>query len=464
MKDTEIEAFKLGIPVKTRHNEVAPNQFECAPIFEEANLAVDHNLLIMDVMKRIAQKHNFRVLFHEKPFKGINGSGKHCNWSLATDTGINLLAPGKTPRTNLMFLTFLVNVIKAVYEHSDLLRASISTSGNSYRLGANEAPPAIISVFLGKTVSEMLEMIEHDVTDRKMTPAQKTEFKFNIGKIPRILMDNTDRNRTSPFAFTGNRFEFRAVGSSANVAGPLIALNAAVADQLMHFKKEVVELTRKKIKKDEAIIQVLRKYIIESKSIRFEGNNYSEQWIKEAEGRGLKNITNVPEAIAYYLSEKSEELFKETGVLNKRELEARTEVHMETYTKKVQIEARVLGDIALNHIIPTAIRYQTELSENIKSLKEVFNEADFTKIAANRIELVKEISHHITTITSKVNDMVEERKKANKIEDAEKKSIAYSKKVFPYLDEIRYHIDKLELIVDNEFWPLPKYRELLFTR
>jgi len=464
MKDFEIEAFKLGIPVKTRHNEVAPNQFECAPIFEEANLAVDHNLLVMDVMKRIAQKHNFRVLFHEKPFKGINGSGKHSNWSLATDTGINLLSPGRTPRTNLMFLTFLVNTIKAVYDHANLLRASISTSGNAYRLGANEAPPAIISVFLGKTVSEMLEMIEHNVTDRKMTPAQKTEFKFNIGKIPRILMDNTDRNRTSPFAFTGNRFEFRAVGSSANVAGPLIVLNAAVANQLLQFKKEVGELIRKKTKKDDAIIQVLRKYVIESKPIRFEGNNYSENWLKEAESRGLKNVTNVPDALSYYLTEPSEKLFASTGVLDKRELEARTEVRLEIYTKKVQIEARVLGDLAINHIIPTAIRYQSELAENIKNLKEILGEDDFNKIAANRIEMVKEISHHITNISSKVNNMVEERKKANKIEDVTKKAKLYSKNVFPCLDDIRYHIDKLELIVDNDIWPLPKYRELLFTR
>ena len=464
MKDFEIEAFKLGIPVKTRHNEVAPNQFACAPIFEEANLAVDHNLLIMDVMKRIAQKHNFRVLFHEKPFKGINGSGKHSNWSLATDTGINLLSPGRTPRTNLMFLTFLVNTIKAVYDHANLLRASISTSGNAYRLGANEAPPAIISVFLGKTVSEMLEMIEHNVTDRKMTPAQKTEFKFNIGKIPRILMDNTDRNRTSPFAFTGNRFEFRAVGSSANVAGPLIVLNAAVANQLLQFKKEVGELIRKKTKKDDAIIQVLRKYVIESKPIRFEGNNYSENWLKEAESRGLKNVTNVPDALSYYLTEPSEKLFASTGVLDKRELEARTEVRLEIYTKKVQIEARVLGDLAINHIIPTAIRYQSELAENIKNLKEILGEDDFNKIAANRIEMVKEISHHITNISSKVNNMVEERKKANKIEDVTKKAKLYSKNVFPCLDDIRYHIDKLELIVDNDIWPLPKYRELLFTR
>ena len=464
MRDFEIEAYKLGIPIKTRHNEVAPNQFECAPIFEEANLAVDHNLLVMDVMKRMAHKHNFRVIFHEKPFKGINGSGKHSNWSLATDTGINLLAPGKTPRTNLMFLTFLVNTIKAVYDHAGLLRASIASIGNAYRLGANEAPPAIISVFLGDTVSEMLEMIENNVSSRKMTPAQKTEFKFNIGKIPRILMDNTDRNRTSPFAFTGNRFEFRAVGASANVAGPLIALNAAVANQLVQFKKDVSDLMRKKIKKDEAIFQVLRKYIIHSKPVRFEGNNYSGEWLKEAERRGLKNVTSVPESLSYYLSKESEKLFSDTGVLDKRELEARTEVKLETFTKKVQIEARVLGDIAINHIIPTAIRYQSELLENIKNLKDVLSVEEFKKMAASRIEMVKEISNHIASIDKKVYDMVEKRKKANKIEDIEKKAQMYSANIFPYLDDIRYHIDKLELIVDNEIWPLPKYRELLFTK
>jgi len=464
MKDFEIEAYKLGIPVKTRHNEVAPNQFECAPIFEEANLAVDHNLLIMDLMKRVALRHHFKVIFHEKPFKDINGSGKHSNWSLATDTGINLLAPGKTPRTNLMFLTFLINTMKAVYENANLLRASISTPGNVYRLGANEAPPAIISVFLGQTVSKMLEMIEQNVTDRKMTATEKIEIKLNIGKIPRILIDNTDRNRTSPFAFTGNRFEFRAVGASANVASPLIALNAAVARQLLLFKREVDELIRKRIKKDEAIFQVLRKYIIESKPIRFEGNNYSEEWLLEAEKRGLRNIRNVPESLSDYLSEKSVVLFTETGVLNRKELEARTEVRLEMYTKKVQIEARVLGDLAINHILPTAIRYQSELSTNILGLKEILGEQEFKEIASAMIERVKEISSHISAIKTKVYEMVEERKKANKIDDTRKKAELYSKKVFPYLDNIRYHIDKLELIVDNDIWPLPKYRELLFTR
>jgi glutamine synthetase len=464
MKNFEIEAYKLGIPIKTRHNEVAPNQFECAPIFEEANLAIDHNLLVMDLMKRVAQKHNFRVIFHEKPFKDINGSGKHSNWSLATDTGINLLAPGKTPRSNLMFLTFLVNTIKAVYDYADLIRASISTPGNIYRLGANEAPPAIISVFLGQTVSRMLEMIEQNVTDRKMTPAEKIEIKLNIGKIPRILIDNTDRNRTSPLAFTGNRFEFRAVGASANIASSLIALNAAVAQQLVLFKKEVDKLISKRVKKDEAIFQILRKYIIESKPIRFEGNNYSEEWLLEAGKRGLQNITGIPESLQDYLSDKSVKLFAQTSVLDRKELDARTEVRLEMFTKKIQIEARVLGDLAINHILPTAIRYQTELSENILRLKEIFNEQEFEKIASARIERVKEISDHISAVQLKVKQMVEERKKANKVDNTWEKAKLYNKNVFPYLDDIRYHIDKLELIVDNDIWPLPKYRELLFTR
>ena len=464
MKEFEIEAYKLGIPVKTRHNEVAPNQFECAPIFEEANLAVDHNLLIMDIMKRVARRHYFRIIFHEKPFSDINGSGKHSNWSMATDTGINLLAPGKTPRTNLMFLTFLVNTVKAVYEHADLLRASIASAGNAHRLGANEAPPAIMSVFLGERVSGMLELIENNVTDKKMTPDEKTEIKLNIGKIPRILLDNTDRNRTSPFAFTGNRFEFRAVGASANVAAPILALNVAVTQQLRNFKKDVDDLMKKRVKKDEAIFQVLQKYIKESKPIRFDGNNYSEHWIKEAKKRGLTNITNIPQAIDAYLSESTVKLFSETGVLDKRELEGRTEVRLEMYTKKIQIEARVLGDLAINHIVPTAIKYQTQLAENIKGLRDILDDEEFNKMTGASIERVKEISMRISAIKVMVQEMIEERKKANKVEDPRKKADLYSKKVYPYLDDIRYHIDKLELIVDNEIWPLPKYRELLFTK
>ncbi|MFC2115111.1 glutamine synthetase III [Bacteroidota bacterium] len=464
MKDFEIEAYKLGVPIKTRHNEVAPNQFECAPIFEEANLASDHNLLTMDLMKTTARKHNFRILFHEKPFAGVNGSGKHCNWSLITDNGINLLAPGKTPRTNLLFLTFLVNTIKAVHEHADLLRATIASAGNAHRLGANEAPPAIMSVFLGGRVSQMLDLIEQNVTDRKMTPDEKTELKLNIGKIPRILLDNTDRNRTSPFAFTGNRFEFRAVGASTNIAAPTIALNTAVADQLNKFNEEVKVLMRKKVKKDEAIFQVLRKYIIESKAIRFEGNNYGEEWIKEAARRKLTNIQDIPEAMDAYLTDKTIALFDRQGVLDNRELEGRTEVRLDMYTKRIQIEARVLGDLAINHILPTAIKFQSDLIENVKGLKDVFDEAEYKELATARLDRIREISGHISAIKSSVNEMVEARKKANQVENARERAGVYSKKVYPFLDRIRDHIDRLELIVDNETWPLPKYRELLFVR
>ncbi len=464
MKDFEIEAYKLGIPVKTRHNEVAPNQFECAPIFEEANLAADHNLLVMDLMKTTARRHNFRVLFHEKPFAGVNGSGKHCNWSLMTDTGINLLAPGKTPRTNLLFLTFLVNTIKAVQEHSELLKASVASAGNAHRLGGNEAPPAIMSVFLGTRVSTMLDLIENEVPGRKMTPDEKTELKLNIGKIPQILLDNTDRNRTSPFAFTGNRFEFRAVGASTNVAAPIIVLNTAVADQLTIFNREVKALMKKKVKKDEAIFQVLRKYIMESKSIRFDGNNYSEAWMKEASTRKLADNKDVPASMDDYLSEKSVALFNRQGVLDMRELEGRTEVRLETYIKKIQIEARVLGDLAINHILPTAIKYQSELIENVRGLKEVFENGEYRELAAERLARIKEISDHISAIMKDVNAMVEERKKANRVEDTRKRAGLYSQKVRPYLEIIRDHIDRLELIVDNEVWPLPKYRELLFVR
>lgn len=464
MQDLEIEAYKLGIPLKTRHNEVAPNQYECAPIFEECNLAVDHNILIMDLMKRIARRHSFRAIHHEKPFKDINGSGKHNNWSLMTDTGINLLSPGRNPKTNLQFLTFLVNTVKAVHNHADLLRASIVSAGNDHRLGANEAPPSIMSVFVGSQLSDILEEIEQKVTSRKMTPDEKTELKLNIGKIPQILLDNTDRNRTSPFAFTGNKFEFRAVGSSANSASPMIALNSAVAEQLIQFKKDVDAIISKGVKKDEAVFQVLRRYIIDSKPIRFEGNSYGEEWIREAEKRGLTNITSVPLALDAYLSESTKKMFSKTNVLTERELEARTNVRLDIYTKQIQIEARVLGDLALNHIVPTAIRYQTELIQNVKGLKETFDDVDFKELAGARLELIKMISKHITTIKSKVNELIEARKVANKIEDARDKAIRYSKDVYPYLDEIRYHIDKLEMIVDDEYWPLPKYRELLFIQ
>lgn len=464
MKDFEIEAYKLGVPVKTRHNEVAPNQFECAPIYEEANLAADHNLLLMDLMKTISKRHNFQVLFHEKPFDGVNGSGKHCNWSLLTDNGINLLAPGKTPRTNLLFLTFLVNTIKAVHDHADLFRATIASAGNAHRLGGNEAPPAIMSVFLGAQVSNMLDLIEQEVTERKMTPDEKTELKLNIGKIPRILLDNTDRNRTSPFAFTGNRFEYRTVGASANIGAPIIALNAAVADQLVKFNSDVRAIMRKKIKKDEAIFQVLRKYIIESKPIRFEGNNYGEEWVKEAAKRKLTNICDVPESLDAYLTESTVSMFDRQGILDKRELEGRNEVRLEMYTKRIQIDARVLGDLAINHILPTAIKYQNSLIENVKGLKEVFEKDEYHELASARMERIKEISGHISAVMTKVNAMVEERRKANRVEDTRKRAGLYSQKVYPYLEDIRDHIDRLELIVDNEFWPLPKYRELLFVR
>lgn len=463
MYELEIESYKLGIPVKTRHNEVAPNQFECAPVYEETNLAVDHNLLFMDLAKRIARKHYFRVLFHEKPFAGVNGSGKHSNWSLSTDTGTNLLSPGKTPRSNLLFLTFLVNTVMAVYKNQDLLRASIASTGNAHRLGANEAPPAIISVFLGSQISAMLDEIQEKVTTRKMTPDEKTELKLNIGKIPEILLDNTDRNRTSPFAFTGNRFEFRAVGSSANCASPMIALNTAVADQLAQFKTEVDAIINKGVKKDEAILKVLRKYIIESKPVRFDGNNYSEEWIKEAERRGLTNIQDVPEALKAYVAPQTIELFTRQQVLSERELHGRTEVKYENYMKRIQIESRVLGDLVMNHIVPIAVEYQTVLVDNVAGLKELFEEEEYEQLAGSRLELIREISGHISYIKAKVREMVEARKIANKNEDMEARANAYSKTVAPFLEDIRYHVDKLELIVDNEIWPLPKYRELLFT-
>jgi len=464
IKDFECAAHKLGIPVKTRHNEVAPNQFECAPIHEEVNLAVDHNQLLMDIMKRVARKHNFRVLFHEKPFAGINGSGKHNNWSMATNTGVNLLSPGKNPKTNLQFLTFLVNVIKAVHDSNELIRASVMSESNSYRLGGHEAPPAIISVFLGSYLTEMLESIVEKVTDRKMTPALKTELKLGIGKIPEILLDNTDRNRTSPFAFTGNRFEFRAVGSSANCAAAMIALNAAVARQLTGFRAEVDQIVKKGRNKDEAIFQVLKKYILESGKVLFEGDNYSKEWHEEAAARKLCNIQSVPESLKCYLTPGSREVLVKSGVFSDRELESRVEVEYEKFTKKVQIEARVLGDLAINHIVPTAIRYMTMLLDNIKGLKEVFNDLEYERLASARKEVIVSISDHISNIKKLTHDMIEERKKANVIDDSYRKAIAYEKKVKPYLDEIRYHIDKLELIVDNEIWPLPKYRELLFTR
>ena len=464
MKEFEIEAYKLGIPIKTRHNEVAPNQYECAPVFEEVNLATDHNQLLMTIMKRVAKKHHFKVLFHEKPYKDVNGSGKHCNWSLITNTGVNLFSPGKTPKTNMLFLSFFVSVIKGVFEYQDLLRSSIVSLGNEHRLGAAEAPPAIMSVFLGNEMNKILDEIETRVSGKKMSPDEKTELKLDVGKIPEIMPDNTDRNRTSPFAFTGNRFEFRAVGSSTNVASPMIALNTIVARQLREFKEEVDKLIEKGVKKDEAIFQVIKKFILASKNVRFDGNNYSDEWKKEAEKRGLTNINDVLEALSAVVSPSSKEIFSEMKVFTPRELEARLEIDMEKYTKKLQIESRVLGDLAINHILPTVYRYQNVLIDNVKGLKELFSDSDFKKLAGTQLESIKEISSRSAMVNIKVNNMIDERRKANVIEEVDLKAREYSDKVKPYLDEIRYQIDHLEMIVDDEIWPLPKYRELLFIR
>ncbi len=463
MRDLEQECMLLGIPVKTRHNEVAPNQFEVAPIFEEANLAVDHNSLLMDLMEKVSQRHNFKVLFHEKPFKGINGSGKHNNWSLSTNTGVNLLSPGKTPMKNLQFLTFFVNTIKAVHDYEELIRASIASASNDHRLGANEAPPAIISVFIGSQLSEVLDELEN-VTKGKLSPQEKTDLKLNIvGKIPEILLDNTDRNRTSPFAFTGNKFELRAVGSWSNCAGPMTVLNTIMAKQLKDFKKEVDTLIDTKgLKKDEAVFNVLREYIKASKKIRFEGDGYGEAWEKEAKKRGLSNNKTTPEALKAKISKKSIELFEEMDVMNKIEVEARHEIELEEYAKRIQIESRVLGDISRNHVIPTVIQYQNTLIENVKGLKEIFGK-EFNKYASEQIDLIKRISNHIAEINSKIEQMTDERKKANKF-SGQKNADTYCNKVKPYLEDIRYHVDKLELLVDDNLWPLTKYRELLFTR
>ncbi|HAN19664.1 MAG: glutamine synthetase [Bacteroidetes bacterium GWC2_33_15] len=464
MRDFEIESYKLGIPIKTRHNEVAPNQFECAPRYEEANLAADHNQMLMTIMEKVAKKHNFRVLFHEKPYKGINGSGKHNNWSMLTDTGRNLLSPGKTPKSNLQFLTFLINTIKAVHDHADLLRASIATAGNEYRLGAHEAPPAIMSVFIGSQLTSILDQLEKRVTNKKMTPDEKTELKLDIGKIPEILMDNTDRNRTSPFAFTGNRFEFRAVGSSANVAAPMIALNSVVGNQLVQFKKDVDVLMQKNVKKDEAIFQVLKKYIIESKKIRFEGNGYSNDWVKEAEKRGLSNVSNIPDALKEFITPETIKLFGDSQVLSERELEARYDIRLEIYVKRAQIEARVLGDLARNHVIPTVIKYQNVLIQNVMGLKELYPKELFEKLSKTQLDTITTISEHMTIVKDLVELMIEARKRANEIEDIVLKATDYSRNVVAYFDKIRYHVDKLELIVDDSIWPFPKYREMLFTR
>ena len=464
MDELEYECQKLGIPAKTRHNECAPNQFELAPIFEEVNLAVDHNQLLMSTMKRVAKHHKYRVLLHEKPYDGINGSGKHNNWSLATNTGVNLLSPGKNPKSNMQFLVFLVATVKAVQEHEDLLKASIASLGNEFRLGGSEAPPMIMSVFLGRKLASVLDDIEKKVTDKKMSPDEKTELKLNVGKIPEIILDNTDRNRTSPFAFTGNRFEFRGVGSTANCASPMIALNTAVGEQLINFKKETDELIVKGVKKDEAIFQILRKYISETHKIRFEGNGYSKEWIKEAQKRGLSTNSSCVSVYESYMSDKTKSLLIGNNILSERELEARFEINYEIYLKKLQIESRVLGDLALNHIIPTAITYQNILIQNVQGLKDILD-GDFVENAEVQLDNIKKISMHIKTIKNEVHEMIAARKLANNtIDDIVERTKVYFSTVRPYLDSIRYHIDKLEFLVDDEVWPLPKYREMLFIR
>ena len=463
MRDLENECMLLGIPVKTRHNEVAPNQFELAPIFEETNLAVDHNSLLMDVMQKVGERHNFKVLFHEKPFKGVNGSGKHNNWSLATDTGVNLLAPGKTPNSNLQFLTFFINTIKAVSIYEELLRASIASASNDHRLGANEAPPAIISIFIGQQLTKVLDELE-GVSTGKLSPEEKTDLKLNVvGKIPDVLLDNTDRNRTSPFAFTGNKFEFRAVGSTANCANAMTTLNAIVAKQLIDFRKEVETLVESGLKKDEAIFNVLREYIKETKNILFEGDGYSKEWEEEAARRGLSNHKTTPSALKAKVSQKSLDLFSELNVMNSTEVEARYEIELEDYIKKIQIEGRVLGDIVRNHIIPTVFKYQNLLIKNIKGFKDIFGD-DYEQYAGEQLIILKKISMHVNELNAKLHLMMDARKEANSFESLEEKAHAYCDKVKPFYDEIRYHADKLELMVDNEFWVLTKYRELLFTR
>ena len=464
MRDLETESMLLGIPVKTRHNEVAPNQFELAPIYEEANLAVDHNSLVMDVMQKVADRHHFKVLFHEKPFAGVNGSGKHNNWSLSTDAGVNLLAPGKTPMSNLQFLTFFVNTIKAVHDNEELLRASIASATNDHRLGANEAPPAIMSVFIGEQLSKVLHELE-GVTKGKLSPEEKTDLKLNVvGKIPEILLDNTDRNRTSSFAFTGNKFEFRAVGSTANCANPMTVLNSIVARQLIDFKAEADKLINDKgLKKDEAIFNVLREYIKTSRNILFEGNGYGDDWQNEATKRGLSNNKNTPEALKIKVHPKTIALYEGLNVMNKVEIEARYDIEIEEYVHIIQIEGRTLGDIARNHVIPTAVKYQNILIDNVKGLKDIFGK-DFKKYAREQLVLIADISQRIEAINSGVTTMTNARKKANTIKDNTKKATDYCNKVKPLFDDIRYHCDKLELLIDDELWPLAKYRELLFTK
>ena len=462
MREVEYEAYKYGIPLKTRHNEVAPNQFEIAPIYGETNLAIDQNLLIMSLMHKIAAKHNFKLLLHEKPFAGVNGSGKHNNWSLGTDTGVGLFTPGKTAHDNLRFVTFLINTLMAVYKHNSLLKASIMSAQNAHRLGANEAPPAIISVFLGSQLSAVLDKIEESSDDDDITMDELKKMKLGISHIPEVLIDNTDRNRTSPFAFTGNRFEFRAVGASANCSPAMSALNAVVANQLIDFKKEIERKMKSGMKKEQAIFDTIRHYIKACKPIRFDGNGYSDEWKEEAKKRRLDCETSVPLIFDAYLSEETVKMYENTSVLNERELHARNEVKWETYTKKIQIEARVLGDLSMNHIIPVATQYQSMLLDNLYKMRVVFDEEKAARLSKEDAALIEDIATHISAIKTNVDDMVEARKTANKLEDAREKAIAYHDNVEPFLNVIRYHIDKLELIVDNQMWPLPKYRELLF--
>lgn len=462
MRDLEQECLLLGIPVKTRHNEVAPNQFELAPIFGEANLAVDQNSLLMDVMRKVAERHDFVVLFHEKPFAGVNGSGKHNNWSLVTDTGVNLFAPSKTPQKNLQFLTFFICTIKAVHEYEPLLRASVASATNDYRLGANEAPPAIVSVFIGEQLNKVLDALEN-MSGEEVSGKDKTELKLNVvGKIPDLFLDTTDRNRTSPFAFTGNKFEFRAVGSKANCGKPMMVLNTIVAKQLIDFKKEVDSLIEGGMKKEDAIFRVLRAYVKSSKAIRFEGDGYSKAWEEEAARRGLSNHKTTPEALRENITDKAIALFEGMGVLSKVELIARYEIALEEYVKTVQIESRVLGDIACNHVVPTAVRYQNTLIENVRGLKEIFGDA-YQEVASEQIGLIRHISEHIKVIHSSVEAMIEARKRANHLATFVERADAYCNEVKPFFDEIRYHCDKLELMIDDELWTLTKYRELLFN-
>lgn len=460
--ELEQEALKLGIPIKTRHNEVAPNQFELAPIYEEANLGSDHNQLLMSLMEQVAHHHQFRVLFHEKPFGGVNGSGKHCNWSLGTNTGVNLLAPGKNPYHNLQFVTFLVNVLKAVHRHNGLLKASIASATNAHRLGGHEAPPAIISVFLGTQINEALDQIEHADVDKGIIINAKKEMKLGVGNIPEILLDNTDRNRTSPFAFTGNRFEFRAVGSSANCGAAVLALNATVAEQLNLFREEVDALIAKGEAKERALFTVIKRYLKECRDIRFDGNGYSEEWQQEAERRGLDTETSVPVMIDQYLKEESVKMFGSTGVLNRAELLARSEVKWENYSMKLQIESRVLGDLVINHIIPAAKRYQNVLLQKALGVKQVFSESEAATLNEQDLQLIRRIENHTGAIVARVEEMNKERAHANHIDNQRERAITFHDKVVPLMEDIRNHVDDLEMVIDDQLWPLPKYRELLF--